>query len=740
MNKLYLTFFLLFYSFVGVAQEDRLAQLKAQLEQAPNDSVRATVYIDLHNEVFKTNVDLAKTYAAAIVKYGSLARSWKLVETGYQGLARCEQKNKNYNAVFEYNFKALEFARKTLNEGEVYNCLIKIARDYIDNDRLDQSVPYLDEAEQLAVRSKLSTPLAKAKQSRGYYYAKKENHKMAVSLYEEAIALSGAPKDAYLLATTRMWMGRSLLYLRKFENVPPELFKALAYFTSVNSLASKAACYEILGECYLTSGDAVRGIASYVSARQLYELSQNKVQQGLVDIGLASCYILAKDFDKAQMYLTEADGIFKGSTYLAGVAQLKTCWATYYSELGKFKVADSYFAESDALLQKMSNPALSINNEGYWAAHAYRKNNQRQGDSLTYSYARRSVALKSPVALLQELNSLKSKNQGIDSISMVNLKLLYTKNGVEKLKEKYPNKSLKEIIPFIDSLYMNSMYSNATAKQDSISSAKFHGELSELETKYRTKIKADSLIIVQQKVDGAIKEIRYKNIILVVVVLTIIILTFSIISVNKAKKQAIRDEKIIRDLKKDLEHRTDNYLRIIRGIINKVMKGKDIPELQIISTRIGAVSSVYEMLKDKSDNDPVNMQVYLSKIVESLKQMFDLDDKVKVYVDAEANIPGKTAVAIGLIANEIITNSLKHAFPNQNSAIIRVNLNSIGKEKFQLNIYDNGKGFDHDKVTKNTGLPLLKRLANQVRGELSFESNQGTAVLLSFNKLQKHEL
>ena len=95
-----------------------------------------------------------------------------------------------------------------------------------------------------------------------------------------------------------------------------------------------------------------------------------------------------------------------------------------------------------------------------------------------------------------------------------------------------------------------------------------------------------------------------------------------------------------------------------------------------------------------------------------------------------------TAVPLGLIINELVTNSFKHAFPEGEKGYIQVSLEKTGRN-FILTIKDNGAGFQPDAVMdKNTsmGLDLIKTLIRQIRGRLNVKSTpaQGTVFHVSF--------
>jgi two-component sensor histidine kinase len=87
-----------------------------------------------------------------------------------------------------------------------------------------------------------------------------------------------------------------------------------------------------------------------------------------------------------------------------------------------------------------------------------------------------------------------------------------------------------------------------------------------------------------------------------------------------------------------------------------------------------------------------------------------------------------TLVPLGLIVNELITNSLKYAFPDEKGGFLKVSLQEI-KNQLVLNIMDNGVGFDPQNIRDNSfGQNLVKSLVNQLDGEMILLNNGGTNI------------
>ena len=137
---------------------------------------------------------------------------------------------------------------------------------------------------------------------------------------------------------------------------------------------------------------------------------------------------------------------------------------------------------------------------------------------------------------------------------------------------------------------------------------------------------------------------------------------------------------------------------------------------------------------------------------ESILDSFSAEGRIKI----ECNMPQlildvDTAISIGLITNELITNSLKYAFTDKAHGAIKISLTELPadentdgtfrenrEEVFLLKISDDGIGKPVENKPKGTGFgsQLIALLTKQLDGKLIYEVNNGTTILLSFKKIK----
>ena len=192
----------------------------------------------------------------------------------------------------------------------------------------------------------------------------------------------------------------------------------------------------------------------------------------------------------------------------------------------------------------------------------------------------------------------------------------------------------------------------------------------------------------------------------------------------------------------EIHHRVKNNMAIIISILKLQInnsKNKQIKEaLKTTQGRIYAMSAVQETIHESENLADINIKSYISKITTSLFQAYSIiPNNVKLTSDVEQiAIKIDHASPIGLIINELITNSLTHAFPDERKGEISISIKSQNSEH-GLTVEDNGIGMPAEfdpKSAKTLGLNLVHTLVKtQLHGVIDMDSKNGTKFIIRFN-------
>jgi two-component sensor histidine kinase len=190
----------------------------------------------------------------------------------------------------------------------------------------------------------------------------------------------------------------------------------------------------------------------------------------------------------------------------------------------------------------------------------------------------------------------------------------------------------------------------------------------------------------------------------------------------------------------EIQHRVKNNLAIITGLLNLQTEKAPCDESRLLMiesrNRVMSISMVHERLYKKENLSKINLKQYLSELVQELIKSFPVYiSQIKVVEDLEKiELELTKAVPVGLIINEALTNSLKHAFnSNSNNPIITIKMQII-YDRIHLSLKDNGLGFNDIANRKDTslGLSLIESLCDQIDAQVVFKNDGGACVSIVF--------
>jgi two-component system, sensor histidine kinase PdtaS len=180
-------------------------------------------------------------------------------------------------------------------------------------------------------------------------------------------------------------------------------------------------------------------------------------------------------------------------------------------------------------------------------------------------------------------------------------------------------------------------------------------------------------------------------------------------------------------LLKELAHRTKNNLLLVISLLSMQARLKTNPEtrqaLEKAVARIRAIASAHEHFQPVERNGRVEMSAYLEKLCEHLADALRDVRPIAVRVDAiKVHLPTEQAVPVGLIVNELVTNAMKHAFPDDRAGTIHVTLSL--QSGLTLLVRDDGVGCCMDGRT-GMGMRLVRLLAQQLGARIAWEQREG---------------
>jgi two-component sensor histidine kinase len=213
---------------------------------------------------------------------------------------------------------------------------------------------------------------------------------------------------------------------------------------------------------------------------------------------------------------------------------------------------------------------------------------------------------------------------------------------------------------------------------------------------------------------------------------------------EEALRSSLKEKEV---LLREIHHRVKNNLQAITSLLKlQSAKIKEKPYADILKEsqyRIKSMAYVHEKLYQSGDFSKIDFKSYVKTLVNSLFRSYGVNPAkiaLRVEVD-EVSLELDSAIPCGLIINELVSNALKYAFPEDRKGEVRVALGSTKEDKFMLTVSDNGAGMPEHIDFRNTeslGLHLVTILAeDQLHGKVELNRIEGTKYCIKFKKARK---
>ena len=206
-------------------------------------------------------------------------------------------------------------------------------------------------------------------------------------------------------------------------------------------------------------------------------------------------------------------------------------------------------------------------------------------------------------------------------------------------------------------------------------------------------------------------------------------------------RSSLREKEV---LLKEIHHRVKNNLQIVSSMLNLQMGQIKDPEardlFQESQSRVRSIALFHEKLYQSKDLARVDIAEYLKGLSTGLFATYGIHPDQVVLSARIDDIPMgvDAAISCGLIVNELLSNALKHAFPEGRRGEVRIELHDEGPQ-VMLEVTDNGIGFPRalDFQSQNTlGLRLVRILAEQLRGTIELDRREGTRFVVRFGRTE----
>lgn len=222
------------------------------------------------------------------------------------------------------------------------------------------------------------------------------------------------------------------------------------------------------------------------------------------------------------------------------------------------------------------------------------------------------------------------------------------------------------------------------------------------------------------------------------------VITFQDITERKNSEKLIKDSLKEKDiLIKEIHHRVKNNMQIISSMLNLQSNSIDdvraIRSLKDSQNRIQSMAIIHEKLYRSGDLSGIKLDGYIKDLVEHLETSHKVHGNIKIKQKIDDVFLGiDSAITIGLIINELVSNIFKHAFNKSMQGEVEISFQRRNETPSVLRIKDNGMGFPKEinfEQTESLGLQLVNTLVKQLDGNIKLNRDSGTEFIISLPRL-----
>lgn len=583
---------------------------------------------------------------------------------------------------------------------------------------------------------------------------------------------------------------KSLNLLAYFAYGSKQLSQGQIYAGQAFQAAQKAGIDSLAGDALVTLGIIQSGnlqfdaaIITYQKALHYYSKDHMTLRLGAVYLNLGMCERKLGRFGQANSYYFKAAEIFHQAKDNASLAEVYNSVANCFSSLGNYQKSISYHRNSLSIrkkLQDTSAVAQSCNNLGYvfklnhqpdsaliYLTRALRLR-ENKGDSSRLTLTLQNIGsawkMKGNLPLAEKfiVRSLKiaaiyhmeedvargnidlselmlARNMPDSAISRIN-QAQRSVTGLHFPELQLNIYEVKQRAYAAKSNWKQAFHYGESKERlkDSLFTVSKDKTINELEVRYQTRQhqKDITALTLQNKLEHRV--VNQQRLLILFLVISGVLLLFLLGAVYSNYKAKNLNNKRIQTLMQELHHRVKNNLQILSGLFMMQIESLDDEAaknaLRENESRLTSMNLIHHKLYRDQGTTTIEMPAYLHSLCQHIQSSFgEQHTQVLLQMDIDPVIlHADKAVAVGLIVNELLTNSFKYAFPDH-TGYIKLNLKKTGNHLLLLTLEDSGPGRDGADQTsgESFGLKIVRIMARQLDAELETDPQKTTHYRMS---------
>jgi two-component sensor histidine kinase len=587
------------------------------------------------------------------------------------------------------------------------------------------------------------------------YHTINFNHKSAIKEAKKVLPIAKKRNDTFLLAETHKRISASFYMNFKYDSASAHLKKASLFYNQLGDKSNYGLMIMREGGVHYAKGEYAEAMRKAFQATEIFKEINQSLQLAHSYLQLGNIYYFLKAYKEASNY-------YKLSADYYLLMDDSLGWAFSYSNLGLAIIEQDSFKHGLQIQRialpviKKSGRQISVGNTYHYMGVCYL--GLKQLDSAEHYI---KLALKSNKNSLytpgvaynnKELGQIALERNRIDSAIFFGKKALSTLDSVTNYEAE------KEISLFLAKCYEKLgqdaiAYNYLKRYHDLIDSTDYNeSDIERMAFDQQSKLERAQFELKLSQHRELLKEKENQNQQFLIIVLSIVavisIFFAGIISTTSRRNKYLNKELQVKQdlleselktkqaLLKEIHHRVKNNLQIISSMLSIQTQYNDNEALDDIiresRNRIMSMSLIHESLYKRENTESAQFSTYVKELIPQLIETYHVDES-KVHLKMKINdleLSLDDSVPCGLIINEIISNSLKHAFPEGKEGSISIEMYKDKQNIIHLKVSDNGIGFPKGVLPMNQdtfGFLLLYSLVEQLEAKIEVSNHKGVS-------------
>jgi two-component sensor histidine kinase len=584
------------------------------------------------------------------------------------------------------------------------------------------------------------------------------NNDSAKFYAEKALDLSLKTQYKKGQASAYMRLGVVMSNLGKADSALFLLRKAATIRAQLNDKKGCAGAYREISYIYKSTKNFDSAFSYCLKALTLNEQIGDKSITAINCNDLGTLHLEYGNFKEAKTFFDKGLMLVIASRDSTFLGLIYNSLGEYFFAISNFEEAKTYFSKALSINQYLENDVAASQNQSNIAAcflelkqfdrakNVYKK-------VLNY-YLENKIELDLAI-VYQALGELSMNlNQNDSALFYLNKAINVSENAGYLDIEALSYGTLAKVYE------LNGNYSEALKAQryfetlnDSILNAEKVKQIAEMQTKYETEKKDKAIVILNKENEIKSAENRRQQLILwgTVIMLITIGSFLGLVFYQKSNitKEKLKSDQLVIDkemLIKEIHHRVKNNLEVISSLLELQSEGivDDVAKAAVIEgqNRVQAIALIHHQLYKTDDVAAVEFNSFVNELYKQIAAVFAKPNTEIIFeIDAsETQLSIDAAVPLGLILNELLTNTFKYAISNTKQNIISIHLIPSKEDGMNTLIFrDNGPGLPENfnvEKSLSLGMKVIHLLTRQLGGKLKYYNNNGSVFEIPFRMIK----